>query len=163
MLSLRRINRQQRIDFRSPPADWAPAHRFSGSPFPNRRTFTPLLTWRDLSWRNYGEVLSRPESRIRKGSRQQLLPFIKNTTIRCFRLGGLRSQATRRQYLPRMCRCGPGGLPGHGQSETFPKTLEETKIITPPEFSGLIVPSSNQVASASRVSPLSPLGYLGNR
>ena len=43
--------------------------------------------------REYSEVLSRTELRIRKGPRQQLLQLIKNHSILWFRLGDLKSQA----------------------------------------------------------------------
>ena len=76
--------------FRSPQADCGlqravllvavskPAHLYASRPIPEE----------------YGEVLSRPELRIRQGSRQQLLGLSRTTAIRCFRLGGFRSQAT---------------------------------------------------------------------
>jgi len=62
----------------------------------------------------YREVLGRPELRIRKGARQQLLQLIKNHSFTMVPAATGRSRRPRRQHLPGMCGGCPCGLPDHG-------------------------------------------------
>jgi len=89
----------------------------------------------------YREVLSRPELRIRKGLRQQLLQLIKN---RSFRVSSTRrlevtsdpndniflecAEAARADYLVT------------GNLKHFPRFWRNTKIVTPREFIALAAP-----------------------
>jgi putative PIN family toxin of toxin-antitoxin system len=89
----------------------------------------------------YGSVLSRPELRIRKGLRQQLLQLIKQrsyTVAPTQRLAVTRdpddnifvecADAARADYLVT------------GNQRHFPKYWKKTKIITPREFISLAAP-----------------------
>jgi putative PIN family toxin of toxin-antitoxin system len=89
----------------------------------------------------YSEVLSRPELRIRKGLRQQLLQLIKNhiyTVVPTRRLEVTSdpddnifvecADAARADYLVT------------GNQKHFPKFWKKTKIITPREFISLVAP-----------------------
>ena len=89
----------------------------------------------------YREVLGRPELRIRKGARQQLLQLIKNhsfTMVPARRLDVAAdpddniflecAEATRADYLIT------------GNLKHFPRFWKETKIITPREFISLAAP-----------------------
>ena len=77
----------------------------------------------------YGEVLSRPELRIRKGPRQQLLQLIKNNSysVAPIRRLAVTSDPDDNIYVPGMCRCCPRGLPGDRQSKALPEILEENQ------------------------------------
>jgi putative PIN family toxin of toxin-antitoxin system len=89
----------------------------------------------------YSEVLSRPELRIRKGLRQQLLQLIKNhvytvAPTRCLEVTSDPddnifvecADAARADYLVT------------GNQKHFPKFWKKTKIITPREFISLVAP-----------------------
>jgi putative PIN family toxin of toxin-antitoxin system len=89
----------------------------------------------------YREVLGRPELRIRKGARQQLLQLIKNhsfTMVPARRLDVAAdpddniflecAEAARADYLIT------------GNLKHFPRFWKETKIITPREFISLAAP-----------------------
>jgi uncharacterized protein len=87
------------------------------------------------------EVLFRPELRIRKGLRQQLLQLIKNRSYTVARTRQLEvtsdpddniflecTDAARADYLVT------------GNQKHFPRFWKKTKIITPREFIGLVAP-----------------------
>jgi uncharacterized protein len=89
----------------------------------------------------YSEVLSRPELRIRKGLRQQLLQLIKNhvytvAPTRCLEVTSDPddnifvecADAARADYLVT------------SNQKHFPKFWKKTKIITPREFISLVAP-----------------------
>jgi uncharacterized protein len=89
----------------------------------------------------YSEVLSRPELRIRKGLRQQLLQLIKNHTFTVAPTRRLEvtsdpddnvfvecADAARADYLVT------------GNQKHFPRFWKKTKIITPREFISLVAP-----------------------
>jgi putative PIN family toxin of toxin-antitoxin system len=89
----------------------------------------------------YGEVLARPELKIRKGLRRQLLQLIKNRSLvvaATRRLEGTRdpddniflecADAARADYLVT------------GNQRHFPKFWKKTKIITSREFVSLVAP-----------------------
>jgi uncharacterized protein len=89
----------------------------------------------------YSEVLSRPELRIRKGLRQQLLQLIKNHTFTVAPTRRLEvtsdpddnvfvecADAARADYLVT------------GNQKHFPKFWKKTKIITPRECISLVAP-----------------------
>jgi predicted nucleic acid-binding protein len=132
---------------------------FSWSPFPNRRTFT----CRDLSWRNTAKCLARPELRIRRGSRQQLPQLIKkhNDSVFPARWITVTSDPDDNIFL----ECADAARADYpvGQSETFSEILEENQDQNATGVHWPYRASSNQIASASLVSPMSPLGYLGKR
>ena len=89
----------------------------------------------------YAEVLSRPELKIRKGLRRQLLQLIRNRSnvvvpSRRLEVAGDRddnrflecADAARADYLVT------------GNLRHFPRFWKKTKIITPREFIGLVAP-----------------------
>ena len=89
----------------------------------------------------YSKVLCRPELRIRKGLRQQLLQLIKNHTFTVAPTRRLEvtsdpddnvfvecADAARADYLVT------------GNQKHFPKFWKRTKIITPREFISLVAP-----------------------
>jgi uncharacterized protein len=91
----------------------------------------------------YGQVLSRPELKIRRGLRQQLLQLIKNHSYTLVPTRHLEvtpdpddnmflecADAARADYLVT------------GNQKHFPRFWKNTKIITPREFIGLTAPYS---------------------
>ena len=95
---------------------------------------TPILE-------EYGEVLARPELRIRKGLRQQLLQLIKNHSYTVAPTRHLEvtpdpddnmflecADVTRADYLVT------------GNQKHFPRFWKKTKIITPREFISIAAP-----------------------
>jgi uncharacterized protein len=89
----------------------------------------------------YAEVLSRPEFKIRKGLRQQLLQLIKNR--------GNLVVASRRLEVSgdpddnRFLECADAARADYlvtGNLRHFPRFWKKTKIITPREFIGLVAP-----------------------
>jgi putative PIN family toxin of toxin-antitoxin system len=111
---------------------------FSWSPFPNRRTLyvsLPILE-------EYGEVLSRAELRIRRGSRQQLLQLIKNHNDSVFpaRRITVTSDPDDNIFLIFLANAARADYLVKGNQKHFPKFWKKTKIRTPREFIGLIAP-----------------------
>jgi putative PIN family toxin of toxin-antitoxin system len=91
--------------------------------------------------REYRDVLARPELRIRKGLRQQLLQLIKNRSYTVAPMQSLEvttdpddniflecADAARADYLVT------------GNQKHFPKFWKKTKVITPREFISLAAP-----------------------
>jgi putative PIN family toxin of toxin-antitoxin system len=89
----------------------------------------------------YREVLGRPELRIRKGARQQLLQLIKNhsyTMIPAHRLN-VTSDPDDNIFL----ECADAAHADYlitGNLKHFPRFWKKTKIITPREFISLAAP-----------------------
>jgi putative PIN family toxin of toxin-antitoxin system len=89
----------------------------------------------------YAEVLSRPEFKIRKGLRQQLLQLIKNR-------GNLVVPSRRLEVSGdpddnRFLECADAARADYlvtGNLRHFPRFWKKTKIITPREFIGLVAP-----------------------
>jgi len=89
----------------------------------------------------YAEVLSRPELKIRKGLRQQLLQLIKNR-------GNLVVPSRRLEVSGdpddnRFLECADAARADYlvtGNLRHFPRFWKKTKIITPREFIGLVAP-----------------------
>jgi putative PIN family toxin of toxin-antitoxin system len=89
----------------------------------------------------YGEVLARPELKIRKGLRRQLLQLIKNRSLVV--------AATRRLEVTRdpddniFLECADAARADYlvtGNKRHFPKFWKKTKIITSREFVSLVAP-----------------------
>ena len=89
----------------------------------------------------YSEVLGRPELRIRKGLRQQLLQLIKNhsyTVVPTRRLD-VTSDPDDNMFL----ECADAGRADYlitGNQKHFPRFWKKTKIITTREFISLTAP-----------------------
>ena len=89
----------------------------------------------------YAEVLSRPEFKIRKGLRQQLLQLIKHR-------GNLVVPSRRLEVSGdpddnRFLECADSARADYlvtGNLRQFPRFWKKTKIITPREFIGLVAP-----------------------
>jgi putative PIN family toxin of toxin-antitoxin system len=89
----------------------------------------------------YADVLSRPELKIRKGLRRQLLQLIKNR-------GNLvvpsrRLEVSRDPDDNRFLECADAARADYlvtGNLRHFPRFWKKTKIITPREFIGLVAP-----------------------
>jgi uncharacterized protein len=89
----------------------------------------------------YAEVLSRPELKIRKGLRQQLLQLIRNR-------GNLVVPSRRLEVSGdpddnRFLECADAARADYlvtGNLRHFPRFWKKTKIITPREFIGLVAP-----------------------
>jgi putative PIN family toxin of toxin-antitoxin system len=89
----------------------------------------------------YSEVLSRPELRIRKGLRQQLLQLIKNHcyTVAPTRLLEIASDPDDNMFL----ECADTARADYlvtGNQKHFPRFWKKTKVITPREFISLVAP-----------------------
>jgi len=87
------------------------------------------------------EVLSRPELRIRKGLRQQLLQLIKNHcyTVAPTRLLEVTSDPDDNMFL----ECADTARADYlvtGNQKHFPRFWKKTKVITPREFISLVAP-----------------------
>lgn len=89
----------------------------------------------------YADVLSRPELKIRKGLRRQLLQLIRNR-------GNLVVPSRRLEVSSdpddnRFLECADAARADYlvtGNLRHFPKFWKKTKIITPREFIGLVAP-----------------------
>ena len=89
----------------------------------------------------YAEVLSRPEFKIRKGLRQQLLQLMKNR-------GNLVVPSRRLEVSGdpddnRFLECADAARADYlvtGNLRHFPRFWKKSKIITPREFIGLVAP-----------------------
>jgi putative PIN family toxin of toxin-antitoxin system len=89
----------------------------------------------------YNEVLARPELRIRKGLRLQLLQLIKNhshTVVPTRRL-----EATTDPADNIFLECADAGRADYlvtGDQKHFPRFWKKTKVVTPREFVSLAAP-----------------------
>ncbi len=89
----------------------------------------------------YSEVLSRPELRIRKGLRQQLLQLIKNHIYTV--APTLRLEVTSDPDDNIFVECADAARADYlvtGNQKHFPRFWKKTKIITPREFISLVAP-----------------------
>jgi putative PIN family toxin of toxin-antitoxin system len=89
----------------------------------------------------YSEVLSRPELRIRKGLRQQLLQLIKNHTFTVAPTRRLEVTSDPDDNV--FVECADAARVDYlvtGNQKHFPKFWKKTKIITPREFISLVAP-----------------------
>lgn len=89
----------------------------------------------------YTEVLARPELRIRKSLRQQLLQLIKNHSHNVIPVRHLEvtSDPDDNMFL----ECADAARADYlvtGNQKHFPKFWKKTKVITPREFVGLAAP-----------------------
>jgi putative PIN family toxin of toxin-antitoxin system len=83
----------------------------------------------------HSEVLSRPELRIRKGLRRQLLQLIKNHSYPVAPTRRLEFASDPDDNIfPGVRRRGPCGLSGDWQSEAFSAILEENKSNNTPRI-----------------------------
>ena len=89
----------------------------------------------------YSEVLARPELRIRKGLRQQLLQLIKN---RCYTVVPTRRlEVTSDPDDNIFLECADAARADYlvtGNQKHFPRFWKKTKVITPREFVSLVAP-----------------------
>jgi uncharacterized protein len=89
----------------------------------------------------YSEVLARPELRIRKGLRQQLLQLIKN---RCYTMAPTRRlEVTSDPDDNIFVECADAARADYlvtGNQKHFPRFWKKTKVITPREFISLVAP-----------------------
>ena len=89
----------------------------------------------------YREVLGRPELRIRKGARQQLLQLIKNHSFTMVPARRLDVAADPDDNI--FLECADADHADYlitGNLKHFPRFWKETKIITPREFISLAAP-----------------------
>jgi putative PIN family toxin of toxin-antitoxin system len=89
----------------------------------------------------YVEVLGRPELRIRKGPRQQLLQIIKNRSYSVTPIRRLEVTSDPDDNI--FLECADAARADYlvtGNQRHFPKFWKKTKVITPREFIGLIAP-----------------------
>jgi putative PIN family toxin of toxin-antitoxin system len=89
----------------------------------------------------YSEVLSRPELRIRKGLRQQLLQLIKNHTFTVAPTRRLEVSSDPDDNV--FVECADAARADYlvtGNQKHFPRFWKKTKIITPREFISLVAP-----------------------
>jgi putative PIN family toxin of toxin-antitoxin system len=89
----------------------------------------------------YAEVLSRPEFKIRKGLRQQLLQLIKNRSNLV--VPSQRLEVSSDPDDNRFLECADAARADYlvtGNLRHFPRFWKKTKIITPREFIGLVAP-----------------------
>src|SRR6266478_5195101 len=76
----------------------------------------------------YREVLSRPELKIRRGLREQLLQLVKEPCAsRQPSACAPGRHGPRRRQVSGVCRCCPCRLPGNRQPATFTEVLEEVQ------------------------------------
>jgi uncharacterized protein len=89
----------------------------------------------------YSEVLARPELRIRKGLRQQLLQLIKN---RCYTVAPTRRLEVTSDHDDNIfVECADAARADYlvtGNQKHFPRFWKKTKVITPREFISLVAP-----------------------
>jgi putative PIN family toxin of toxin-antitoxin system len=89
----------------------------------------------------YGEVLARPELKIRKGLRQQLLQLIKNHSYSI--APTRRLEVTEDPDDNIFLECADAAKADYlvtGNQRHFPRFWKKTKVITPREFIGLAAP-----------------------
>ena len=93
------------------------------------------------SWRNIADVLSRPELKIRKGLRRQLLQLIRNRSNLV--VPSRRLEVSSDPDDNRFLECADVARADYlvtGNLRHFPRFWKKTKIITPREFIGLVAP-----------------------
>jgi len=89
----------------------------------------------------YAHVLSRPELKIRKGLRLQLLQLIRNRSSLV--IPSWRLEAAGDPDDNRFLECADGARADYlvtGNLRHFPRFWKKTKVITPREFIGLVAP-----------------------
>ena len=89
----------------------------------------------------YGEVLARPELKIRKGLRQQFLQLIKNHSYIVAPTRKLEVTGDPDDNI--FLECADAAKADYlvtGNQKHFPKFWKKTKVITPREFVGLAAP-----------------------
>jgi len=89
----------------------------------------------------YGEVLARPELKIRKGLRQQFLQLIKNHSYIVAPTQQLEVTGDPDDNI--FLECADAAKADYlvtGNQKHFPKFWKKTKVITPREFVGLAAP-----------------------
>jgi putative PIN family toxin of toxin-antitoxin system len=89
----------------------------------------------------YREVLARPEFKIRKGLRQQLLQLIKNRAQLVDPVSAL--QVTKDPGDNKFLECADAARVDYlitGNQRHFPRFWKKTKIITSREFIGIVAP-----------------------
>ena len=89
----------------------------------------------------YGEVLARPELKIRKGLRQQFLQLIKNHSYIVAPAQQLEVTGDPDDNI--FLECADAAKADYlvtGNQKHFPKFWKKTKVITPREFVGLAAP-----------------------
>jgi uncharacterized protein len=89
----------------------------------------------------YADALSRPELKIRKGLRRQLLQLIKNRGKLV--VPSRRLEVSRDPDDNRFLECADAARADYlvtGNLRHFPRFWKKTKIITPREFIGLVAP-----------------------
>src|SRR5579864_6611883 len=89
----------------------------------------------------YSEVLARPELRIRKGLRQQLLQLIKNHSYTVAPTQRLEVTSDPDDNI--FLECADAARADYlvtGNQRHFPRFWKKTKIITPREFISLVAP-----------------------
>jgi putative PIN family toxin of toxin-antitoxin system len=89
----------------------------------------------------YADVLSRPEFKIRKGLRQQLLQLIRNRSNLV--VPSRRLEVAGDPDDNRFLECADTARADYlitGNLKHFPRFWKKTKIITPREFIGLVAP-----------------------
>jgi uncharacterized protein len=91
--------------------------------------------------KEYNEVLGRPELRIRKGLRQQLLQLIKNRSYSVVPAQHLEVASDPDDDMFLECADASGAdYLVTGNQKHFPRFWKKTKIITPREFISLAAP-----------------------
>lgn len=99
-----------------------------------------LYVSRSIS-QEYGEVLARPELKIRKGLRQQFLQLIKNHSYIVAPAQQLEVTGDPDENI--FLECADAAKADYlvtGNQKHFPKFWKKTKVITPREFVGLAAP-----------------------
>lgn len=89
----------------------------------------------------YSEVFTRPELRIRKSLRQQLLQLIKNHSYTV--VPRRRLEVTHDPDDNRFLECADAARADYlvtGNQKHFPRFWKKTKVITPREFISLVAP-----------------------
>jgi uncharacterized protein len=89
----------------------------------------------------YGEALARPELKIRKGLRHQLLQLIKNHSYSIAPTRRLEATADPDDNI--FLECADAAKADYlvtGNQRHFPRFWKKTKVITPREFIGLAAP-----------------------
>jgi uncharacterized protein len=106
----------------------------------------------------YGEVLSRPELKIRKGLRQQLLQLIRS---RAHRVAAIRHlQVTPDPDDNIFLECADAARADYlvtGNQRHFPKSWKKAKVITSRELISIVAP---HLSSESRIKPVDPVTFL---
>ena len=92
-------------------------------------------------FQEYGEVLARPELKIRKGARQQLLQIIKNRShlVAPTRRLEVTNDPDDNIFLECADVAGADYLVT-GNQRHFPRFWKKTKVVTPREFISLVAP-----------------------